>query len=78
MQLRDVMWHVYRRNACDATLAAYNTQHNKCAHMQRKAGICFETNLAHKAASYPKKMFFWASAARPKASKPDCHSKAHP
>ncbi len=58
MQLRDVMRHAYRRNACDTKLAVYNTHRNKCAHMQRKAGIRFETNLAQKAATYPKIMFF--------------------
>ncbi len=56
-KLRDATWKAYIEAKMDASFEVYRNQRNKAGHMQRKAGMAYETNLATSAAVNPTKLF---------------------
>ncbi len=55
--LRDAAGKAYVEAKTDASFKVYRKQHNKAGHVQRKARMANETNLATSAAVNPKKLF---------------------
>ncbi len=56
-RLRDAAWKAYVDAKADASFEVYRKQRNKVGHVQRKARMAYETNLATSAAVNLKKLF---------------------
>ncbi len=57
MKLCDIAWKAYMNRRTNAAYEVYRVQRNQSVHVQRKARVAYETDLAQRAAANPKQFF---------------------